>query len=169
MTDKLRPVPIGEIMTSDNPDEVLVVYGLGSCVVICLYDPVIQVGGILHALLPGLAWSNNSTNKPAKFVDRGIPVLIDALVALGAKSNRLTAQLCGGARMINDPGFNNTLNIGRRNVQAAQTALHAAGLELKAKAIGGRAGRTVKLYIADGRVTIKTLGQAERVLTTASQ
>jgi chemotaxis protein CheD len=135
--------------------------------VVCLYDPVVPVGGILHALLPGLAWSNNSTNKPTKFVDRGIPVLIDALVALGARSNRLTAQLCGGARMINGPGFNNTLNIGRRNVRAAQTALHAAGLEITAKAIGGRAGRTVKLYLADGRVTVKTLEQAERVLTTA--
>jgi chemotaxis protein CheD len=144
-----------------------VVYGLGSCVVVCLYDPLAHVGGMLHALLPGRAWSDNGNGhkgKPTKFVDRGLPLLVDTLVALGAQQRRLIAHLCGGAKMINAPGFDDTMNIGERNVLAAQTVLHVAGFRVKAEATGGQAGRTVKLHLANGQVTVKTLGQAEEIL-----
>jgi chemotaxis protein CheC len=40
------------LMIETVPDEVLVAYGLGSCVAVCLYDPAARVGGMLHALLP---------------------------------------------------------------------------------------------------------------------
>jgi len=165
MAEKLYPVPIGEIVASADPDDILVVYGVGSCVVVCLHDPVTRVGGMLHALLPGLAWNHNLAGKPTKFVDQGVPLLINSLAALGAKPGRLTAQLCGGAKMITMPDFSDILNIGERNVLAAHMALHAAGLEAGAQATGGHNGRTVKLRIGDGQVTVKMLGQEEKVLT----
>lgn len=166
MKEKLHPVPIGEMMTSTNSDDVLVVYGLGSCVLICLYDPVAQVGGILHALLPGSTWGQNGRRgKPTKFVNEGLPLLIEELVALGAKPRRLAAKLCGGAQVVAKPGFNDSLDIGERNVQAARLALQAAGLKVQAEVIGGNAGRTVKLLIANGQVIIKSLGREEIVLT----
>jgi chemotaxis protein CheD len=166
MTENLQTVPIGEMVTSANPDDVLVVYGLGSCVVICFYDPFAKVGGMLHALLPGPTWGQNHRKaNPTKFVNQGVPLLIDSLVSLGAEPTRLEVQLCGGAKVAAKPAFNNTpLNIGERNVQAARLALQAAGLKLKAEATGGKTGRTVKLHIASGQVTVKTLGQQETVL-----
>ena len=33
-------------------DDVLISYALGSCVGICLYDPVAKIGGMVHILLP---------------------------------------------------------------------------------------------------------------------
>jgi chemotaxis protein CheD len=166
MTENLQIVPIGEMITSADPDDVLVIYGLGSCVVICLYDPLVKVGGMLHALLPGPTWGRNNRGSPSKFVNQGVPLLIDSLVSLGAEPSRLEAQLCGGARVTVKSAFNshNPLNIGERNVQAARLALQAAGLKLKAEATGGEIGRTVKLHIANGQVTVKTLGQLETVL-----
>ncbi len=188
MVENLRPVPISEIIVSAELDDVLVVYGLGSCVVICLYDPLAQVGGMLHALLPTSINGNNNNNnnaggmlhslwsgstrgknkkavgKPTKFVDQGVPLLINSLVELGARPSRLVAQVCGGARMLTASGFNGSLNIGRRNVLAAKTALQAANLEIWGRSTGGHIGRTVKLYIASGQVTVKTLGKKERTL-----
>jgi chemotaxis protein CheD len=164
MTENIHSVPVGEMMVSTNSDDVFVVYGLGSCVVICLYDPLVQVGGILHALLPGSTWSRNGKGKPTRFVNQGLPLLIDSLVALGAEPERLEAKLCGGARVVAKPGFADSLNIGKRNVEAARIALQTVGFKIKAEAIGGQMGRTVRMYIANGRVTIKTLGQAETVL-----
>jgi chemotaxis protein CheD len=164
MPEKLYPVPIGEMMTSTDPDDVLVVYGVGSCVVVCLHDPVTQVGGLLHALLPGAAWNRHAVGKPTKFVDQGVPLLLQSLVALGAKPTRLQAHVCGGASMITAAGFNDIMNIGERNVLAAQTALQASGLKIDAQATGGQNGRTVKLRIADGQVTLKMLGEEEKVL-----
>jgi chemotaxis protein CheD len=174
--ENLRPVPIGKMIVSTEPEDVLVVYGLGSCVVICLYDPLAQVGGMLHALLPSPTWdkNNNNNNKnavgnPTKFVNQGVPWLINSLVALGAKPTRLVAQLCGGAQMLTAPMFNGSLNIGQRNVLAAETALQIAKLEILSQATGGHIGRTVKLYIASGQVTVKTLVQKEQILKDISK
>ena len=50
-------------------------------------------------------------------------LLIEALVGLGAKHSRLSAQLCGGAQVLSAPGFEeNGLHIGKRNVSAAESA-----------------------------------------------
>ncbi len=164
MTKNLYPVPIGEIVVSADPDDVLVVYGLGSCVVIGLYDPLAQVGGILHALLPTQNGYNNGSGKATKFVDQGLPLLLDSLVTLGAIPIRLKAYLCGGAQMVTGPGINDIINIGQRNVLAAKMALQAAGLKVQTQATGGHIGRTIKLYLANGQVTLKMIGQEEQNL-----
>ena len=162
MTDNLCTVPIGGMIVSDDPDDVLVAYGLGSCVAICLYDPVAQVGGMLHALLP--AANENRRGNPTKFVDQGTPLLIESLLKLGARRSRLIAQLCGGAQLLSTLGFDGALDIGERNVLAAEAALQAAGLRVQARATGGHIGRTVRLYLATGQVTVKSLEQGERAL-----
>ncbi len=157
-------VPIAEIVTSTDPEDVLAVYGVGSCVVVCLYDPLARVGGVLHALLPGKNGKQEGAGKPTKFVDQGVPLLVDALAALGAQKQRLYAYLCGGAQVIKVNNLDKMLNIGERNVAAAQKTLQGMGLKIKGQATGGKAGSTVKLYMVNGQVTVKTLGQAERPL-----
>ena len=164
MIEKLRIVSIGEMVVSADPNDVLVVFGLGSCVVVCLYDPVVRVGSMLHALLPNRPDSNNVNGRPTKYVDEGVPLLIDSLVALGAKPAQLRAYLCGGAQMIIKPGYNDSINVGERNLAAAEAAMQAAGLKIQARATGGHTGRTVKLYVAKGQVTVKMLNQEEQTL-----
>ncbi len=170
MTENVRSVPIGEMVLSDDPHDVLVAYGLGSCVAICLHDPVAQVGGMLHALLPSApkesSHSRRNPGKPTKFVEQGFPLLIDAILKLGARRSRLIAKLCGGAKVLSAPGFEDgPLNIGTRNVLAAEAALKTARLRIEAQDTGGEIGRTIRLYIADGKITVKTLGRGEKVLT----
>jgi chemotaxis protein CheD len=153
------------MVASTDIDDVLVVYGVGSCVVVGLYDPAIHIGGILHALLPGVNWQRQSvTGKPTKYVDQGVPLLVEVMTSLGARKNRLVAYLCGGAQVINAPGFSNTFSIGERNVLAARMALHGVGLDVNSEMTGGRVGCTIRLHVANGKVTVKTLGQEERVL-----
>ncbi|MCP4542075.1 MAG: chemotaxis protein CheD [Chloroflexi bacterium] len=167
MTENMRSVGIGELITSDAPNDVLVAYGLGSCVAICLYDPAVKVGGMLHALLPANPKNNSSGGNPLKFVDQGLPLLLKSLSKLGGIRTRLIAQLCGGAQALSALGFENDdlASIGKRNILAAQTALKAAGIPVRAQAIGGRIGRTVRLYIVDGEVTVRSLGQDVQVFT----
>ena len=161
LVENLRSVPIGGIVVSDNPQDVLVAYGVGSCVAICLYDPDIGVGGMLHALLPA-ASTEKARAHPAKFVDQGLPLLINALQGLGGEPSRMVAQLCGGAQVLDTPGFDKKLlSIGERNVRAAVKGLEVAGVRQNGRATGGKVGRTVRLYIADGQVTLRSLGQGE--------
>jgi chemotaxis receptor (MCP) glutamine deamidase CheD len=49
------------------------------------------------------------------------------------------------------------LAIGKRNSEMMQAALAERGLSLTAAALGGNAGRTVQLEVADGRLLIKSL------------
>lgn len=161
----VRSVSIGEMVISNSPDDVLVAYGLGSCVAVCLYDPVKKVSGMLHALLPSMPKNEKVNGMPTKFVDQGIPMLLDEVMALGAQKSRLTVHICGGAHMLLSPGFKQALNIGERNVVAAKEGLQAAGLQIKAESVGGNSGRTVKLYVVSGLITVKTLGQGETVLS----
>lgn len=149
---------------SANPDEILVAHGLGSCVAICLYDPLTQVGGLLHALLATPVLNHKPINQPTKYVDRGIPCLIEALADLGANPTRLVACLAGGARVLAAPGFEDSFNIGQLNVQTAKTILRSARLKIRAEATGGHKGRTVKLYLANGQVSVRMSGQPEQML-----
>ncbi len=164
MTENLRPVFIGQMIASDVPDDVLVAYGLGSCVAICLYDPVARVGGMAHALLPTVRSGRVTEDTPSKFVDQGVPLLVHSLLKLGAKRFRLSACICGGAQMLSGASPNGQLNIGKHNVLAAEAALRAVNIRIRGHDTFGRFGRTVKLYLANGQITVRTLEQGERVL-----
>ena len=164
MAESVRVVHIGDVLIGDALRDVLDAYGVGSCVVVCMYDPIALMGGMLHALLPAAVNGSKGTGSLAKFVDQGIPLLINALVQRGAAPSRLIAYLCGGARMFADPGLDGLASVGERNVHAAEDALQRAGIEIVAQAAGGRIGRTVKLHVATGLVSVRAVGQGERAL-----
>ena len=59
------------------------------------------------------------------------------------------------------------LNIGRRNIETAQANLTKLNLKIRGQAVGGTDGRTMRLYLADGRTTVRVAGGAERVIVNA--
>lgn len=165
MTKNERAVSIGELVVSDVSTDVLVAYGLGSCVAVCLYDPFARVGGMLHALLPAAPHSNGIVKSPSKYVDRGVPLLIESMQRAGAVRRRTFAQVVGGAKMLAVPGNVDELNIGERNVIAARAALQSEAIPIQAEASGGTCGRTIRFYVGDGQVTLRTLKEGEQPLT----
>lgn len=64
-------VSLGEIQVSENPQDVLVAYGIGSCVAVGVYDPRLGIGGLLHAVLPEAGSAANGSS-PGKYVNTGI-------------------------------------------------------------------------------------------------
>jgi len=154
-------VGLGEIKISRQPTDILVAYGLGSCVGVSVYDPFAHVAGLLHAVLP--EHLNNAENT-AKYVDTGITELLASVERAGALRLRLTVRLAGGAHMLNAPGFKQALNIGERNVAAALATLAALNLKVAAQDVGGNLGRTVRLYVGTGRLTVRAMGSPERDL-----
>jgi chemotaxis protein CheD len=125
-----------------------------------MYDPVAKVGGLLHAILP--THPNGGSDQPTKFVDSGIAVLLDQLTRSGADRQRLIVRLAGGANMLVAPGFSQSFNIGSRNTEAALAVLSSLRLKIASREVGGNIGRTVRFYVADGRMTIRTMGNQER-------
>jgi chemotaxis protein CheD len=155
-------VGLGEQVISRNPEDVLVAYGLGSCIGVAMTDPVSKVSGLLHAVLPrakdGL---KNGEQIASKFVESGIESLIAALVKEGANKARLTVRLVGGANMLLSTGVTQTFDIGTRNIEAAYTTLNRLKIPVSAAEVGGHVGRTVRVYVADSRVTVRVAGEKE--------
>ena len=137
-------------------DDVLVTVGLGSCVAILLHDPEAQVGGLAHILLPSPSLSRLDGN-PAKYPQSAVPRLIELMVADGARQERITGRLAGGASMFASLAPPGTIQMGERNLVAARQALSNSGVSLVGEAVGGDFGRTVRLRVRDGRVEISTV------------
>jgi len=136
---------------------VLVTLGLGSCVAIMLHDPEARAGAMAHVLLPSRSLSRDASNQ-AKFPETAVPFMIERLCVLGAEPRHLVAKLAGGASMFAQLMTPGSLQMGERNIAAARSVLRAAGIPIVAEAVGGGTGRSVRFYVADGRVEIRSVG-----------
>lgn len=157
------PVGLGEIRVSSNQDDVLVCYGLGSCIGLILHDAQARVGGMAHVVLPDSSLGRGR-DMAGKFADTAVPYLVAELLRLGAARSRLAARMVGGARMISVIGAGSRLDIGARNIEAVKAALEEARLSLRGEDTGGTHGRTVHLHVGTGRVVVSTVGRGEKIL-----
>lgn len=155
-------VGIGELAVSANPDDVLTTIALGSCVAVCLFDPVVRVGGLLHFLLPESKLNaDRARTQPAAFADTGIAALFHAAYALGAQKKRCRVRLVGGAEIAatSTNGTDDVFQVGRRNVLAARAVLWRNGTLINRELVGGTSARTITMAVADGRVAVKSDGR----------
>lgn len=155
-------VRMGECAVSDAPGTVLVAIGLGSCIGVGLIEISGRRAGLAHVMLPK-APAGSVDGLEAKFADLAVPRLIAKLVGLGALRSRLEAVLVGGAQMFSfDQGESSTVGI--RNEEAVRRALEAARIPVRAAATLGNRGRTIRVHVGSGLVTVKEAGGAESPL-----
>ena len=100
MTDKLI-VGIADMKIA-RTNGMLITYALGSCIGICLYDPNIKLGGLLHIMLP-LNLETGRKNA-LKYADTGLSEMVARMEAKGAKKARMVAKIAGGANMFEVKG-----------------------------------------------------------------
>ena len=132
--------------------------GLGSCIGFCIYDPVEKVGGMAHLVLPDSTHSAHAIPS-AKYVDTGIPIMLEEMAKLGGQLSRLQVKMAGGAKMFNIPGSNGTLDVGARNIDMANNVLAKHGIKRVASDLGGNRGRTMTMLLETGKVFVRTVGQ----------
>ncbi len=146
-------IGIGELAVSNRPGDVIVTHALGSCIAVCLFDPVASVAGMLHFLLPEARINPERAQKqPAVFADTGIPLLFESAYEYGLVKRRAIVKLAGGAEMVQAAGA--AFNTGRRNALAAKNLLWRSGVFVSRQEIGGTGARTLHLAVADGRLQI---------------
>jgi chemotaxis protein CheD len=136
----------GQIFTASHA--VLVSTVLGSCVAVCLWDPVAQVGGMNHFLLP--------SGKGARYGNAAMEQLLDDMTRRGAFVARVVAKVFGGACVIErSPGA--PMTIGARNVEVARQRLAASFIPIRAEQTGGRRGRKVLFHTGSGLAYVKEI------------
>lgn len=144
-----RSIIVGDVFASDEP--ALVATVLGSCVAACIYDPVSQVGGMNHFMLP----QANRETTSAAFGIHAMELLINKIMRLGGDRRRLQAKVFGGANVLALQGAE--LQIGQRNVAFVRQFLADEGIALAAQRVGGNQGVKVCFYTATGRALVKPL------------
>lgn len=150
-------VGMADLKVVEFPDA-LTTLGLGSCVGICLYDASSKVTGMAHIMLPSSKAIRKNENV-AKFADTAIVELIQQMEDKGAKKNRISAKIAGGAQMFSFTSANETMKIGERNAEAVKIILKEMGIPLKSDETGGNFGRTIEFFSENGKLIIKTAGK----------
>lgn len=140
---------------------VLITYALGSCIGICLYDPLVKVAALIHIMLP-LNMETGRKN-PMKYADTGIRETLRQMEAKGASRTRITAKIAGGAKMFEVTG-GNLGNIGQRNIESVHATLKREGIRLLKEDVGGTVARTLLFDSATGQGCIRSYGRPEMIL-----
>ena len=64
--------------------------------------------------------------------------------------------------MLMSSSLTQSFDIGTRNLEAAQATLNRLKMPIAAAEVGGHTGRTVRVYVAESRVTVRVIGEKER-------
>lgn len=125
---------------------------LGSCIGIGMIWRGRGLSALAHCLLPeGLADDTHA----ARTVAAAVPALLAALGVRRAQYDEVEVVVAGGARMLRlASGGDGDGAIGRRNIVAAQTHLHARGLHVGFEDVGGCHGRRMSIDCARQTVSV---------------
>lgn len=152
---------MGEIAVSRDGNT-LTVAGVGSCVVVSLWDPQLKIGALSHAMLPSRNGRLNQSeeglkqgeygNQDTRYVYSAINEMLKNIDSLGVKREDIEAKIIGGANMFS--AFES--DIGKENILSAKSKLKEEGIKIVGECVGGSQGRSVEFSIISGIVTVKT-------------
>ncbi|MCK5227491.1 MAG: chemotaxis protein CheD [Desulfobulbaceae bacterium] len=152
-------VGISDMKVSNNPQDVLVTYSLGSCIGLAIWDQQLKVGGLLHYMLPDSKLDKaRAEARPFMFADVGVPRLFKEAYALGARKENLIVKVVGGAQIMDSAGL---FNIGQRNYQILIRMFQKNKITIVSQDVGGTVNRTVSLHVATGSTRLKVSGREE--------
>lgn len=153
-------VHMGDIAVGKDANN-LIASGIGSCLVITLYDPQQKIGALAHAMLPphsraapvrrSLSEGGSRGKRDTKYIDIAIEEMLKKLLAQGARREKLEAKIVGGANMFS--AF--TSDIGKESVLSTKEKLKEEGINLVGESVGGSQGRSVEFSSASGLVTVR--------------
>ncbi|MEI6293575.1 MAG: chemotaxis protein CheD [Methanomicrobiales archaeon] len=141
-------IGIGEYHVGSMP---MASIGLGSCVGLVIHDRKEGYGALVHIMLPA---SQGKSDRPGKYADTAIEVLVKELTKNGSSPANLIAKIAGGSAMFKT--FSGNLNIGERNVEVIRKLLKDNNIPLKGEDVGGCVGRTIFYYPKEnGKLVVK--------------
>jgi len=126
--NSLVRIYVGDVATSTTP--IILNTLLGSCVAVCIYDPVLRIGGMNHILLVGTRQNRRGT----RFGVHAMELLINELMKQGGDRRRFVAKAFGGAHVV--PVLKSS-PIGEDNVKFVRRFLDIEKIPLVAHRLGG--------------------------------
>jgi chemotaxis protein CheD len=136
-------VPQGEIRVASDAKTCLTTV-LGSCVTACIFDPLAPAGGMNHFLLAGDGGPRSGASE--RYGVYLMELLVNGLLARGARRERLLGKLFGGASTGLGRG-----EIGAENSAFAKRFLAMENIPLVSASLGGTKVRRIEFWPVGGR------------------
>lgn len=147
-----RIVGIGEYVISNNENDTIKTYALGSCVAVTVYSPLKKVAGMVHIALPYSFLSDEDRLKPCYYATAAVPVLINKMCSeYGCLKGDLRINVFGGAE---SQRKNDIFKIGQINIEVVKKKLNELNLAYEASIIGVTYSRTLGMDVSTGRVNV---------------
>jgi chemotaxis protein CheD len=143
----------GQLASGRGPQPLATI--LGSCVAVCLHDPVAGVGGLNHFVLPECPDGGEHSSRYAR---GAIAQLLQRLIAQGTRERRIVARLVGGASVLAAFGEGEE-HLGLRNVRMAEAILAERRIPVISSDVGGTRGRRLLFHPRDGAHEVTLLGR----------
>jgi chemotaxis protein CheD len=125
---------------------------LGSCVSVCLFDPIRRIAGMNHFLLP-----LNKQNDPnqLKYGDTSLKYMFSQMLVLGADVDSIIARVYGGSSTFDNA--RHSFNIGLQNIEIAMDFLLQKKIPIKGTETGGKIGRKIVFDTSAGVISSSLL------------
>ena len=153
------PIAHYALVTSKNSNRnypKILIHGLGSCIVLILFDQINNVSGISHILLPELSPEKKNTNIfPHKYADLSVKLLIKEMLDKGASKKNIYAVIIGGSTIFNTP----ILSIGEKNIQMVKKQLLDLKINVLKEEVGGSKGRSIIFNPNNYSILVKNSGE----------
>lgn len=143
----------GQLVASSEPCSVTTI--LGSCVAACIWDPDAGVGGMNHFLLPHFAGPSSAS---PRFGSVAMSQLVEELLGLGARADRLRAKVFGGGCVV-EALRRQSNGLGAQNVDLALRFLRKLAIPVMSEDVGGDRGRKLAFRTADGAAEVRLFGE----------
>ena len=127
---KIKRLNTGDAAIGEE-EHILFTGGIGSCVVICLWDQEMMIGGMAH--MPHAKSEDSYWSKTAFGIapDVAIPYLIEKMVNKGARLERMCIRLIGGGNMFPDINSSFMQDVGQNIIIATLKISNIRGLQEK--------------------------------------
>ena len=146
----------GEYFVTRSDEAITTV--LGSCIAACIRDPAARIGGMNHFMLPEdgspgkSSWTEGPGGLATRYGSYAMESLINELMKLGARRDRLEVKLFGGGRILSS-----MTDVGQKNIAFARDFLKVEGFKILAEDVGDVYPRRVIYFPATGVVMLKRL------------
>ncbi|HAE22961.1 MAG TPA: chemotaxis protein CheD [Spirochaetaceae bacterium] len=139
---------------------------LGSCVAACLYDEGSGVSGMNHFLLANKRFAKSmpiNATDAGRYGINAMELLINDMLKLGAKKNRLKAKVFGAGNIISSVASDNFLCIGDVNSRFIREFLATEGIQVVSEDLGGELGRVIHFHTDSYQVFRRFIPKTETI------
>jgi len=134
----------GQTLVTNEACEVRTI--LGSCISVCLHDPLTGYGAICHFKAP--RWMGKGP-KDSRYAEIAIPEMLRQMQDKGSKPGSIQAMVIGGGNVIEM-----NMDVGGENIQAALKILASYSLRAGVDNVGGAYGRDLRFRPHEGTASI---------------